>query len=129
MPVKSSYYDNEKLIVIIEMSGMCDADELSEVVGRDVVDYTLSREPEPMHVIYDVRELEWDFQQFIKYLGILAERRKNRVMPSNLTQHFIGNNQWLRSFRSWMSKRFNEDLSGFTTIEQAIIYIQHLDEQ
>lgn len=129
MPVKGSYYNDEKSIVIIEMDGMCDADELSAVIVEYSVDHALANEAQHIHVIYDVRTLAWDFPQFIKYLGILAERRKSRVMPSNLTQHFVGNNAWLSSFRTWMQKRFGEDLSGFTNLELAITYVQAQKEE
>lgn len=127
MPVNAKYLDDEERVVLIEMIGLVDSAELSDVIVERTVEYALANPSWHIHVVYDVRELTWDFAQFVKYIGILAERRKSRVMPTNLTQHFIGSNLWLSNFRSWMEKQYSEQFNGFTDTEKALDYIKGLE--
>jgi hypothetical protein len=70
-----------------------------------------------------VRQFDWDFQQFVKYLTLAAERRKNQGFPPNLVQHYVGQNQWLQNFRNWIDKRYGDQISTFSNLEDALQFI------
>lgn len=123
MPIATRYLTDER-IIIVQFQGMCTADEIDNVIMGEVTTFILEQTPHPVHIIFDVRELEWDFKQFMGYLAKAAHRRSNDIVPDNLIQHFVGNNTWLSNFRSWLNKNFNEYMNGFTSLDVALEHIR-----
>ncbi|MEO0560481.1 MAG: hypothetical protein AAF125_00100 [Chloroflexota bacterium] len=75
--------------------------------------------------MWDVREFEWDFADFVGYLKLAKERRAHADTPTNFKQYYVGQNMWVQSFRSWMQKNYGELAAVFEDTDQAFDYIKH----
>ena len=123
MPVTMIPHKNEA-VLIVELKGHIAAKELSDAMGQVVLPYVRSRAPQMIHVIYDTREIDMEFKEFVGYLSLAARRREEEGRPENLSQHFVGTSHWIASFRNWIGKRFGEQMSMFTSFDEALQYIE-----
>lgn len=124
MPIPVEFLKEER-IAIIRLQGMVESEELDRVIVDEVIPFIHEYVPLPVHLVFDVREYKLDFKQFIDYLGKVGQRRSDYMIPANLEQHFIGSNIWVSSFRTWMKKNFNEQMTVFTSMESALEHIRN----
>ena len=116
-------YQEEQHIAIAKMVGNLAAEEIDSTLKGELADFIRKYSPERVDIIFDVYQFEWDFQQFVKYLTLTAERRKSQGFPPNLVQHYVGRNQWLQNFRTWVGKKFGDSINTFGTLEDALQFI------
>jgi hypothetical protein len=126
VPIFIDYREAEH-IAVARMVGNLAAEEIDSTLKGELADFIKRHSPERVDIIFDVYQFEWDFQQFVKYLSLVAERRKTQGFPPNLVQHYIGRNQWLQNFRTWVGKRFGDHINTFGSLEDALQFI--LDEK
>jgi hypothetical protein len=116
-------YQEEQHIAIAKMVGNLAAEEIDTTLKGELAEFIKKYSPERVDIIFDVYQFEWDFQQFVKYLTLTAERRKTQGFPPNLVQHYVGRNQWLQNFRTWVGKKFGDTINTFGTLEDALHFI------
>jgi hypothetical protein len=116
-------YRHDQHIAIAAMIGNLAAEEIDTTLRGELGQFIQQHSPERVDIIFDVRQFDWDFQQFVKYLTLAAERRKNQGFPPNLVQHYVGQNEWLQNFRNWIDKRYGDQISTFSNLEDALQFI------
>ena len=122
MPITIEYRHQEQ-IAIAAMVGNLAAEEIDTTLRGELGQFIKEHSPARVDIIFDVRQFEWDFQQFVKYLTLAAERRKSQGFPPNLVQHYVGQNEWLQNFRNWLDKRYGDQISTFSSLENALQFI------
>jgi hypothetical protein len=122
VPITIEFHHHER-IAIAAMIGNLSAGEIDNTLRGELGQFIQQHSPERVDIIFDVRQFEWDFQQFVKYLTLAAERRKSQGFPPNLVQHYVGQNQWLQNFRNWLDKRYGDQISTFSNLEDALQFI------
>ena len=122
MPITIEYRHQER-IAIAAMVGNLAAEEIDTTLRGELGRFIKQYSPARVDIIFDVRQFEWDFQQFVKYLTLAAERRKTQGFPPNLVQHYVGQNEWLQNFRNWIDKRYGDQISTFLSLEDALQFI------
>jgi hypothetical protein len=124
MPITVEFREDTR-IIIASMIGNLTAEEIAGLLKNTLDDFIKRHSPERVDMIFDVRQFEWDFQQFVKYLSLAKERRNTEGLPPNLVQHFVGQNEWIQNFRTWLGNRFGTYYGTFLTLEDALSYIEN----
>lgn len=123
MPITVQYLTDE-YIVILKLQGVVSSDELDTLLMQEITPFILENADQPVHIIFDAKEYQSDFKEFIDYIGRASQRRVDQSVPPNLVQHFVGSNAWVSSFRTWAKKKFNEEMNSFLTVERALEHIR-----
>jgi hypothetical protein len=121
-------YQEEERIAIAQMVGNLAAEEIDSTLKGELATFIQRHSPERVDIIFDVYQFEWDFQQFVKYLSLAAERRKTDGFPPNLVQHYVGRNHWIQNFRTWVGKRFGDHINTFGSLDDALQFIADAKE-
>lgn len=120
MPVLFERIDTD--ILVIKYDNEINIDDAMQPLQK-ILEITTAIDPDPLHVIYDVRTINMKFDDFISYVSHAAERRREGKIPANLKQHVIGTNQWMQSLRNWFSKQYHIEMTLFTDLDAAIDFI------
>lgn len=127
MPIVISYLQDDKHeIILATVSGMNPANDMAEALDGEILPYVRSKAPTVIQVIYDMRDVEWTFPEFMAYLNRTSERRKQGLTPANQNQHFVGSGVWMNNWRSWLQKNYNIETSAFRNVEDALEFIKSL---
>ena len=120
-----------KQTVIATYIGKYDVVESREKYTEYVEPACIAVAPLDYYIIHDMHEIEMDFRWFIELVETMKQRRAEGRMPANLQQCFVGRNQWVESITKLMKKQFGQSFPVFTTLEQAISYVnnQHNADQ
>lgn len=116
------YSDN---IYIITHSGILNVEEHSNTFHAVILPACQNADPDLIHVVNEMHELNMDFTVLIKLLDEMRARRTN-TMPANLRQYLVGQNQWVKTIRDWIRKNDHEATALFEDVDLAIDYIKNL---
>lgn len=119
--------DEEECVVIINVAGNVKVEEIEDINSNVLAPFMIAHSPKYVDVIWNALEFEADFGTFIKLLSARKKHRNNSTTPTNFNQYFVGNNTWVRNFRSWLQKNFQEDTGCFTNMDDALFYIRKKD--
>ena len=126
MPIEVNFHDLDNRIVVINMIGVPTAQDVDDLMKIQIIPYVQSQAPEHVHLIFDVTNFNWTFQDFARYLGMAKERHNREGRPKTVHQHFVGSNAWVSNLRSWWQKHYDDETTVFTNLDDALNYIHDL---
>jgi len=121
MPITSEQIEHN--ILVVTFDGKCPVDDISKVFLNNVFPLCDDLAPDTMHILYDITKLDWTFSEFVAYLNSVKERRAQNIVPENISQYFLGTNEWADSLRDWLLKQYGMEMGFFTELDSALKYI------
>lgn len=122
MPITIELKDDDR-IAIIRLAGNPDASEIEHFNRTSILPFITKHAPDMVYLVWDVTEFEWNLQQFLEFLRHAKARRASPDAPRNFRQYYVGRNDWVQKFRTWMQKNYDETTGLFQSVEDALAYL------
>lgn len=119
--------NEEDCLVVINIVGNVSVEEIEDINSNVLAPFMIEQSPKNIEIIWNALEFKADFGSFIKLLSARKKQRNDSSTPRNFRQHFVGDHTWIQNFRTWLQNNFQEDTGCFTSIEEALAYINRQD--
>ena len=115
---------DEGAIVLIHFTAEHTVQDYIALIDAVLIPHARQHPALTVHMVHDMREVKWNFPDFMTYIRSVQNRRRDDPPPANVRHHFVGASPWLNNWRTYMMTHYQLETTAFKTIDDALMYIR-----